>query len=379
MTDSKRFSRIGGPDLSSVRGFKQPVIMSRNESSSASGERSSSGASTAASSSTSAYDQNFEQILSDNNICMDRRPLSPSKFTDNKFEAFVDATVDATSQAKVMSTVLPKILGESSIYSGENLLFSNLRPLIDGVTAGKPDLYDGIRSDSLDPQIRKELSAFVVPSTQPRAPVLPTFFVEAKGPDGSVTVAQRQACYDGALGARGFQKLELYEQSQQQQQPPESSATVYTIVSTYQDGFLRLYTVHITPDDKYKMTLLRAYAMTNSRESFAHGASAIRNVRDWAGEQRSIAVTNANQRLQTIMHQDNDTTAVGGNYTSSTVSVESTTSNYLGQAAQRPSTRAQKARSSTRRQTLRSKSPIANPRQRRQGRATAKSKLSQSA
>ncbi|KAI0187943.1 hypothetical protein F4808DRAFT_466292 [Astrocystis sublimbata] len=40
----------------------------------------------------------------------------------------------------------------------------------------------------------------IVPSTQPDLPVAPNFFLAAKGPDGSLAVVERQACYDGALG-----------------------------------------------------------------------------------------------------------------------------------------------------------------------------------
>jgi hypothetical protein len=38
----------------------------------------------------------------------------------------------------------------------------------------------------------------------------PNFFLAAKGPDGSAVVAGRQACYDGALGARELYSLQLY-------------------------------------------------------------------------------------------------------------------------------------------------------------------------
>lgn len=34
-------------------------------------------------------------------------------------------------------------------------------------------------------------------------PVAPNFYLEVKEPDGLAAMAQRQACYDGAIGARG--------------------------------------------------------------------------------------------------------------------------------------------------------------------------------
>jgi hypothetical protein len=49
-----------------------------------------------------------------------------------------------------------------------------------------------------------------VPFTQQDLPIAPNFFLAAKGPDGSASVAKRQACYDGALGARGIHSLQEY-------------------------------------------------------------------------------------------------------------------------------------------------------------------------
>ena len=43
-------------------------------------------------------------------------------------------------------------------------------------------------------------------------PMAPNFSLEAKGPDGSFAVAERKACYDGALGARGIRALRPYQQ-----------------------------------------------------------------------------------------------------------------------------------------------------------------------
>jgi hypothetical protein len=119
---------------------------------------------------------------------------------------------------------------------------------------------------------------------------------KAKGPDG---MARRQACFDGALGARGIHQL----------QPFEADPTLaydnkaYTITSTYNDGQLNLYTVHPTqspdPNDspKYHMTQLRSFAMTDAAERFREGARAFRNARDWAKAQRDELIAVANSRV----------------------------------------------------------------------------------
>jgi hypothetical protein len=62
-----------------------------------------------------------------------------------------------------------------------------------------------------------------------------------KGPDGSAVTARRQACYNGALGARALHSLQSYGQ--------EASAyngNAHTITSIYNDGTLKLYTNHPT-------------------------------------------------------------------------------------------------------------------------------------
>jgi hypothetical protein len=69
----------------------------------------------------------------------------------------------------------------------------------------------------------------------------PNFFLEVKGPDGSLAVAGRQACYDGAIGARGMQSLRSFSQK-----TPIYDDNSYTITSTYHDGQLKMYAVHVT-------------------------------------------------------------------------------------------------------------------------------------
>jgi hypothetical protein len=56
-------------------------------------------------------------------------------------------------------------------------------------------------------------------------------FLEVKGPDGSAAVARRQACYDGALGARGMHKLQAFGQS-----APTYDNNEYTVASVYYNG-----------------------------------------------------------------------------------------------------------------------------------------------
>ncbi|EJT68029.1 hypothetical protein GGTG_14392 [Gaeumannomyces tritici R3-111a-1] len=74
----------------------------------------------------------------------------------------------------------------------------------------KPDIYYGAPPKDLDPSIRNELGDYIIPSTMENKPLVPNFFTEIKGPDGSAAVMQRQARYNGAIGARGIHSLYNY-------------------------------------------------------------------------------------------------------------------------------------------------------------------------
>ncbi|QSS48831.1 hypothetical protein I7I53_08962 [Histoplasma capsulatum var. duboisii H88] len=134
------------------------------------------------------------------------------------------------------------------------------------------------------------------------------FFLEAKGPDGSLSVATRQACYDGALGARGMHSLQTYRQD-----GPIYDNNMYTLTSTYHGGTLNLYTTHIKKSDdsdgrpEYIMTQLKGWSMTSDLETFRQGASAYRNARDWAKEKRDEFIGMANKRLSEACSQHSST------------------------------------------------------------------------
>lgn len=63
--------------------------------------------------------------------------------------------------------------------------------------------------------------------------MLPNLF-KVKGPEESAAVARRQACYDGALGARAMQGLQFYRTDE-----PIYDNNSYTIISTYHAGILK--------------------------------------------------------------------------------------------------------------------------------------------
>lgn len=197
-------------------------------------------------------------------------------------------------------TVIPTIEGhveDNKCVSG-GVPFTNLEHLTDGtLVSSKPDLFYGARPEQLDRGVRNELGSLIIPSTQHDLPIAPNFFLAAKGPDGILAVAGRQACYDGALGARGILKLHSYGR-----QEPAYNNKAYTITSIYHGGVLRLYTCYPRRPAKagdrpeYYMHQLRVFSLIDEDETFRQGAAAYRNIRDWAKEQRDEAIRQANER-----------------------------------------------------------------------------------
>ena len=357
LTQLKRFARHGGPDLRELGGvslaqeisrlllipplqYPEPSspnstahVMPSNQSSSRTQSKSKGtlGDSTAKTTTsktkkTSPYDPNFEQNLIDNNIYPDdydfpdgrspprpnneneilnrlsqpRPSLSPSQFSNKEFRTFKQTNSRALNEDAVMGDAFPVIQGITCVPSAKNVAFGNLEPLTDGNFVGaKPDFYDGARAAQIAPRIREELGSYIIPATQGQAPVLPNFFTEVKGPDGSGAVAKRQACYNGAVGARGVHELRSFGAEDSDTLYDD---TAYTLTSTYHNGNLKVYTTHPTPStnpevsSEYHMTHLGGWDLTGSPEQFRQGAGAFRNARDWAEAQRNSLITTANSR-----------------------------------------------------------------------------------
>ncbi|KAK2795046.1 hypothetical protein FQN50_009805 [Emmonsiellopsis sp. PD_5] len=276
--------------------------------------------------STTAYSRNFQQNLIDHGVYPDgyeypdgripvmpnnweeinerlarpRPSLSPSKFSNEHFWKFKRADTHASKEQPVTTSVIPIIEGDigDPKCAGGGYPFGNLASLTDGTLAhAKPDHFYGARPEQLDCQVRKEISDHIIPSMQDDLPLAPNFFLEAKGPDGSLAVATRQACYDGALGARGMHSLQSYQQDR-----PSYDSNAYTITSTYHGGQLKLYTTHLAEprgpgcDPEYYMTQLNGWCMFGNLETFRQGASTYRNARDWAKEKRDEFIRVANER-----------------------------------------------------------------------------------
>ena len=233
-----------------------------------------------------------------------RPSLSPSKFSNEQHKKFVRADVNAVKENQVKRKVIPIIEGEikdPKTSSGE-IPFTNLTPITDeNLVPGNPDFYHGARPEQLRRSVRDELNGLIVPSTQHDLPIIPNHFTAAKGPDGSLAVAGRQASYDAALGARSIHALQSYGQKE-----PLFDGKAYAITSIYHGGQLKLFTSHPTKPPtpgarpEYHMNQIRSFSMTDTPETWRQGATAYRNSIDWAKEQRDDAIRRAHDVVNRI-------------------------------------------------------------------------------
>ncbi|KAL9009255.1 MAG: hypothetical protein Q9173_005699 [Seirophora scorigena] len=328
LADLQRFARHGGPNLSDLRGYPSPTL-SRSlppimePSQSGSQKRTKTGKESGVTSSgrkSSAYDANFRQNLKDNGVVIDklgakpgnwaaihtrlarrRDSLSSSRFSHVDFEKFCKANEDAASEDGVKMDAFLTIAGTATIPDQGDKLFNNLVDFPGGeIAVAKPDWYDGSDPCELRKEVRNILSRYIEPSTNDSLPMLPNFFTEVKGPEGSPRVVLSQALQDATLGARGILAIRGYIDPSTQY-----DNDAYTIAATYlPDGLLTLYAMHPVPvtgqgySVEYRMRQLRSFAMTDIPETFREGATFLRNARDLTKEFRDRHIAMANDKIQ---------------------------------------------------------------------------------
>ena len=283
---------------------------------------------------SSAYDANFEQHLIDHNIYpplydfpnapqhieplnwdyirnalkAPRLSLSPSAIEKTAFKEFQRKN-KTKSEGTVMRSVVPDMAGDAKIPNEGHLPFNNLDSITNETTVNPvPDFFDGVWPGDIDKKVRNDLDRIIVPSKKAGVPVAPNFFLEAKGPGGTIEVAVLQAVLDGAHGAQMMHALQNYLVKE-----PVYDGNAYAFTSTLLDGYLKLYAHHITapmgpglrPDQH--TTQLKAYALTGDEEVWLEGLSAFRNLRQLAKDYRDqlIATANARSREQLLAIQGN--------------------------------------------------------------------------
>lgn len=279
--------------------------------------------------STTPYSREFEQKLIDRGIYPDgyrqpngsrppkpenineirevlarpRASLSPSAFSETAFEDFQDSNCQAKAESKAMANVIPVIAGskDKQYESMGDILFNHLKPIDPDLSSPKPDIYYGAKPAQIEPRVRRDLGRYVIPSNRTNLPAAPNFFLEGKSASGRPDVAQNQALYDGVIGARGIFEIQNYGKPTR-----VYDGNAYTMAATYSDGQLKMYATHprqstsAADEPEYYMTQLRAYAMTDTSDSFRQGAAAFRNARELMEEQRNRFIADANAVAQSM-------------------------------------------------------------------------------
>ncbi|KAI9041906.1 uncharacterized protein KD926_006243 [Aspergillus affinis] len=227
-----------------------------------------------------------ENLAEIRRLATPRPDLSLSGFSAEDFKKVETAYCTAFKRWELSASAIPFIEGYNPQDAGGGTLFNNLAlPTEDTSTQTKPDIYNGARRGRLDQKIRKDLKNLIIPSPKDGLPVPPNFFMEAQGDPGDPNVAKRQACFYGALGARGIQALRSYQPGKSHCETVYDNR-VYTITAAYIDGVLSLFAHHLKgPTDQVKrptcfMVPLKSFLLMESLESFREGATAYRNARD---------------------------------------------------------------------------------------------------
>ena len=267
-----------------------------------------------------------------------QRSISPSVFPEEEYEKFEQADAQVNSENKATQKVIPLIQGtirDERCIDGPDIRLANLANLMTGKDhKAKPDIWYGARPEQLDPRIRdnKELGTYVVPTTTGSRPCAPNFFVEAKGPGGSGGVMLDQACFDGALGARGMHKLQTYNQ-----QVPTYDHKAYTISTTYYSGHLKMYAHYLYQPNssrtnaEYYMMQLKTWSLTGDRERFLEGMTAFRNAEEWTKAQRNAAIEHANLVASSVDTDDEDNDNREGDLTAD-VATDSIVNSFTSQS-----------------------------------------------
>ena len=240
-----------------------------------------------------------------------RRSQSPSSFPVDKYQKFVDEDADAHNEDAVKTKVVSALLHAMGAHEGaqHSIWFGNLDPMAKHITQTQPDYYYGAHPQQLDKQIRKDkkISKHIIPSSFTNLPIVPNLFMEAKGPNGLAAVLLRQACHDGAIGARAIHSLQAYGQDE----------AVYTnnisaISCTYHVGVLKMYAHSVArpngpgTNPQYLMHQVNGWVMTSNKESFLQGATAFKNAMDIAREYRNAAIEHANEMVAQTTNIENE-------------------------------------------------------------------------
>ena len=177
-------------------------------------------------------------------------------------------------------------------------------PFSNNLLTHQPDLCYGAKSELIDQDLLEVLSDFIRPSKTRRCPMVPNCFLEFGGSWLPAPVMKRNACYHGALGARGIWHLQTYGKHD----PLYADENAYTFSSTLCNGTLKIYATHpvissnTSHSIQYHMTRLGTWTLTDSLEDFQSGFNTFGRIVTYAEELRIGIVEKANETWRLRHH-----------------------------------------------------------------------------
>lgn len=235
-------------------------------------------------------------------LAMPRGSMSPSQGYDleAKYDEFV-AAVESSNNEETVSVVavIPYLLKpEWRTEYQLNTALSDLAPITDrSIPATKPEIQWGADRADLAKPAREACAPHIVPN-QKRL-ILVNHTCETKGKSDSAAVARTQIQYNGAIGARGMDKLRYFAKPV----PSTLDTVARTHGTTFSNGTVVAYATHSersgNGNDRayYTERIAGEYALGSSSQ-FRAAASLVRNQRDVALEDRRVAIEDANHRCQ---------------------------------------------------------------------------------
>ena len=204
--------------------------------------------------------------------------------------------VDASSlKEEVMMDIFPAIRGELRYFRAVNRICPNLADLSDDdkLIIPKPDYMEGCELDNANMRLCDVLSPFIVTANVEEAPFAPNFSTKVLGNSDTLEVAEKQARYDGALGARGIHMMLNLGKATE-----GFDGKAYTVTFIYCMGSMHMYLHFIAPtgDPEYPRCYQTALASSwtlDDLEWFREAVTAYRNAQDLAHELREEIVRQA--------------------------------------------------------------------------------------
>lgn len=220
-----------------------------------------------------------------------------SSSSEKAFYEFLRKGEDVVFQGTLRGSILAVLLGDFDTRPKPNVSFNDLDQIPDVFTIKtQPAFCDSDLLYGMQNRIRQDLGRYIIPSLNRQALAVSNFFTEV---EGSADVAKRQACYNGAVGARGMHRLQSYRSGGLQ-----FDNNAYAISSSYHigTGVLEIYATHLTQSatpnaPEYHTTLLDSFDLTDTTDTFRQGVNALRNARDWAREKRYAFLSAVHQRV----------------------------------------------------------------------------------